>query len=570
MSSRKEIAKFFLHPMLPAAKQYEGLRAYFVEECSARKIALRLGYTLSSFQTLVRNFKANLKEGRKPEFFISHRPGPKTTPKKDLVRMEAITLRKQNYPIYDIQALLRAKGHIISHTAISEILREEGFARLPKRSKAETRQASISRPSTPEVTDVRQLNLSGGRKVTTEYGGFFLFLPILSELGLGEIVATSKYPGTTMIPPVSAILSHLVLKLIDKERQSHINDLNFDEGVGLFAGLNILPKSTAISTYSYRTTRSMNLCFLEKLVHRIHIDILLDAKVFNLDFHPVPHRGEESVLERHWIPSKGKVFKSVLTFFAQDSDTRILCYSNAQVYKRSQSEEVLRFVEFWKRIKGCYPTYLLFDSKLTTYQNLNRLNQKDIYFITIRKRGVNLLKQALSKPKTAWRECRIDTPITIKDYEGKIRQLILKDLRRESPTFMLTNDIKSSARNIITLYSQRARVENSIGENVNFFHLDCLSSDLALNVDFDVTTTVLASLLYRMLASKLSGFESCGPKLLFRKFVLSKATVMVTPQAVKVYFSKRSHNPIVKAAALDKTAPPITWLGNRRTLLIYP
>ena len=159
MPSRKEIAQFFFDPVLPVAKQYEGLRAYFVEECSARKIALRLGYTLSSFQTLVRDFKVNLKEGRKPEFFISHRPGPKTTPKKDIVRMEAITLRKRNYSIYDIQALLEAKGHIISHTAISEILREEGFARLPKRSKAEVRQVSISRPNIPEVTDVRQLKL---------------------------------------------------------------------------------------------------------------------------------------------------------------------------------------------------------------------------------------------------------------------------------------------------------------------------------------------------------------------------------------------------------------------------
>jgi len=276
MPSRKQIAKFFFDPVLPAAKQYEGLRAYFVEECSARKIALRLGYTLSSFQTLVRDFKANLKEGRKPEFFISHRPGPKTTPKKDLVRMEAITLRKQNYSIYDIQALLKTKGHIISHTAISEILREEGFTRLPKRSEAEVRQVSISRPNIPEVTDVRSLNLSEGRKVTTEYGGLFLFLPILSELGLEEMVAASGYPGTAMIPAVSAILSHLVLKLIDKERHSHINDLNFDEGVGLFAGLNVLPKSTAISSYSYRTIRSMNLCFLEKLIHRIHTDILLD------------------------------------------------------------------------------------------------------------------------------------------------------------------------------------------------------------------------------------------------------------------------------------------------------
>ncbi len=389
MPSRREIAKFFLHPILPVAKQYEGLRAYFIEECSAKKITLRLGYTLSSFQTLVRDFEANLKEGREPEFFISHRPGPKAIPKKDIVRMETISLRKQNYSIYDIQALLKTKGHIISHTAISEILREEGFARLPKRTGAEVRQVSIPRSNIPEVTDVRCLNLSGGRKVTTEYGGLFLFLPILSELGLEEIVAASEYPGTTMIPAVSAILSHLVLKFIDKERHSHINALNFDEGAGLFAGLNLLPKSTAISNYSYCTTRSMNICFLEKLIHRIYTDILLDAKVFNLDFHPIPHRGEESVLERRWVPSKGKLFKSVFTFFAQDSNTRILCYSNAQVYKRSQSEEVLKFVEFWKRIKGCYQllsnlTCLVQDLDYSSYstfiQQIHSLSYRNHHF----------------------------------------------------------------------------------------------------------------------------------------------------------------------------------------------
>ena len=77
----------------------------------------------------------------------------------------------------------------------------------------------------------------------------------LARLGFDDLVKHAGYPGSGMVPATSALLSLLALKLIDKERRSHISDFNFDEALGLFAGLNILPKATFATDYSYRTVR---------------------------------------------------------------------------------------------------------------------------------------------------------------------------------------------------------------------------------------------------------------------------------------------------------------------------
>ena len=69
-----------------------------------------------------------------------------------------------------------------------------------------------------------------------------------------------------MIPSVNALLSLLTLKLIDKERLSHIDDFNCDEALGLFAGLNVLPKKSFATDYSYRTVRNHQVQLLEKWV----------------------------------------------------------------------------------------------------------------------------------------------------------------------------------------------------------------------------------------------------------------------------------------------------------------
>ena len=75
--------------------------------------------------------------------------------------------------------------------------------------------------------------------------GIFLFLPLLARLRFDEMVAQAGYPGSGMVPPPAALLSLLTLKLLDKERRSHITDFDLDEALGLFAGLNVLPMLAA-------------------------------------------------------------------------------------------------------------------------------------------------------------------------------------------------------------------------------------------------------------------------------------------------------------------------------------
>jgi hypothetical protein len=196
-----------------------------------------------------------------------------------------------------------------------------------------------------------------------------------------------------MIPAPAALLSLLALKLVDKERRSHIDDFNCDEALGLFAGLNILPKKSFVTDYSYRTVRPQQQALLAGWVRALAPLLFPEAKDFSLDFHPIPYRGDPSGLERHYIPRQGKAMPSVLTFFALENDSRVLCYANANLTRSDQPGELLRFVEFWHGLTGSDPQWLYFDSKLAPYAELSRLNERGIWFVTIRRRGGSLMRR---------------------------------------------------------------------------------------------------------------------------------------------------------------------------------
>ena len=144
------------------------------------------------------------------------------------------------------------------------------------------------------MADRQQLVLSCNEplRVRTRAAGVFLFLPLLAELGFDSLVRKADYPGTKMVPSDAALLSLLVLKLLRKERLSHIDDYNVDAGLGLFAGLNVLPKKSFATDYSYRTQRQHQEKLLGSWVKRLSPIVLPEAKAFSLDFHPIPYRGE--------------------------------------------------------------------------------------------------------------------------------------------------------------------------------------------------------------------------------------------------------------------------------------
>ena len=161
---------------------------------------------------------------------------------------------------------------------------------------------------TPEVADRQQLILSEDDplRLKTRAAGLFLFLPLLARLGFDELVREAGYAGSRMIPADAALLSLLTLKLLDKERRSHIDDFNFEEALGLFAGLNILPKKSFATDYSYRAGPDQQRRLLAGWVRRLAPMLMPGAGAFALDFHPIPYRGDEAVLENHYIPGRAR------------------------------------------------------------------------------------------------------------------------------------------------------------------------------------------------------------------------------------------------------------------------
>jgi len=379
-----------------------------------------------------------------------------------------------------------------------------------------------------------------------------------------------------MIPPVSALLSMLVLKLLDKERRSHIDDFNSDAALGLFAGLNILPKKSFITDYSYRTQRGQQVKLLEGWVSRLSPLLFPEADSFSLDFHTIPYRGETAELENHYVPLRGKACPSVLTFFAQERNSQVLCYANANLVRDAQAGELRKFVQFWHDVAGRNPQWLYFDSKLVPYTELSWLTEQKIWFATIRRRGCAVLRRLASLPDSQWRSAVIDIPkrrhqhieyvderIRLDNYVGEARQVAVRGLGHEAPTLFLSNHLEISPRELIMNYARRNGIEDSLGSSVDFFHLDCLSSEVRLNVDLDTVMTVIAHGCYRWLATRLHGFGHAKPKSVYRKFVETSGDIEIEKgRRIVVYFDRRSHNPIIREAQFDQAPIRIPWLAN--------
>jgi hypothetical protein len=563
--------RFFLEPCHTRQRQYEALRAYFVEKLPSQEVARRFGYQPGSFRILCYRFRHFMDR----DFFRDIPHGPKTQPKKDAVRLRVIELRKQNCSIYDIRDELQRSGkNHLSSTAIAEVLREEGFSRLPRR--ADDERPQMPRPTADAVADVRQFSMEA-RDFTTHAGGLFLLLPLIARLDFDSLVRKSEFPGSKMIPATHAFRSALILKLLGKSRRSHVMDLVFDEGVALAAGLNAIPKSGFMWQYSCRLGRNAIARLLGAWIERLRDEKIVDASSFNLDFHSISFFGEDPFIEKHYVPRRSQRRKAVLAFLAQDANGQLFCYSNTDLRKGEESDEVLRFVDFWEGRYGERPRHLVFDSKLTTYANLSELNQKGIIFITLRRRFPALLAEIATIPRSAWRKIELDIPhrkfktprvidqrVELAEYDGTLRQLLVGDLGHDEPTILLTNDFNSTPKAIITRYARRMLIENGLSDCIDFFHLDSLSSAVALNVDFDVLLTVIASGIYRLFAKSLRGYERAQARQVFRRFLDTTAGVSVSRTGVAVRLPRRAHNPILIDSGLIGSTTVIPWLWGRK------
>ena len=573
-----QAAAFFLSPQPPLQRQYEALRAFFVEEFPSAEAAQRFSYSPGAFRVLVHQFRHDPE--KRSAFFRQPQRGPHSAPARDRVRESAVALRKRNLSVYDIQCELAQAGQHISINALTVLLREEGFARLPRR-RDEERPASL-KPETAEVADVRRLDLSP-RSFRTAAAGLFLFVPLLEGIDLKRVVEAGRLPGSKMIPAEQAVRSLLALKLLGTERKSHVMDLVFDPAIALFAGLNVVPKRSYLAAYSSRMDHRANLRLMDAWFDEVEGAGLPHGSSLDLDFHTVPANTATEPLEKHYVSSRSRRQQGILVFLARDAEQRVFRYANAGIPKAGQADEILRFIEFWKGHTGKLPAELIFDSQLTTHKNLSKLNQQDIGFITLRRRSRKMLAEIYSRPSSAWQRITLDsltrtlrTPrvldecVTLKGYDGLLRQLTVIDLGHEEPTVVLTNNFKVGQAALITRYAQRMLIENSISEAIQFFHLDALSSMVGLKVDFDLQLTLMASSLYRLMAQRIGReYQRAQPKTIFRNLLDLSAKVDIETARVIVTIDKRAHNPFLVASGLADKPANMSWFGDKQLLIRF-
>jgi hypothetical protein len=346
----------------------------------------------------------------------------------------------------------------------------------------------------------------------------------------------------------------------------------------LFAGLNVIPKRSLLTEYSCRIQPPCYPKLMRNWFDAMTQLGLQHGSSFDLDFHTIPFHGEDALIEKHYVSKRSRRQKGILAFLAQDGEKRFFCYANTDLRKDQQDDEILQFVKFWKKRTGQLPEELIFDSKLTTYANLHRLNRQGVQFITLRRRSPNIKQQLADMPRSAWRRIELqgvsriyktprilDKRITLKDYKGEIRQVAVMDLGHEEPTLLLTNQLRRSAAKLIGRYAQRMLIENNIADGVRFFHMDALSSAVALKVNCDVQLTLMASSLYRHFGQRIGhGYERAKSPCIFGDFIDASATIMIDDRTVSVKFQKRAHNPLLLAAGFHDTDIRIPWLVNKR------
>ncbi len=569
-----DLAQVFLSPQNTAHRQYEALRAYFVEQLPGPEVARRFGYTPGSLQQLVHQFRQHPQR----TFFIE--PQQRGVKPDESLRRQIVQLRKQNLSVYDISEALKKEGTPRTAAAVAHVLRQEGFAKLPRR--CDDERPPGTKPTAADPADARTLSLEP-RTVRTKFGGLFLFLPALVELGFDSVIRSCGFPGTQMIPAAHAMRSLLALKLFGTQRHTHVMSAVLDEGLALFAGLNVVPKRSFLTEYSCRVAPA---CYPKLMRHWFDAITGLGLKhgtSFDLDFHTIPFHGEDALLEKHYVSKRSRRQKGILAFLAQDGEQRFFCYANTDLRKEQQNDEILAFVRFWKARTGKVPEELIFDSKLTTYTNLNQLNRQHVQFITLRRRSPQLVHDLLARPRSAWRRIELEgvsrqykTPrildecVTLAGYEGPLRQIAVTELGHEEPTLLLTNQLKRSAPKLIERYARRMLIENNIEDGVDFFHMDALSSAVALKVNCDVQLTLMASSLYRHMAQRIgNGYETAKSRHLFRDFIDATAAIEIDERSIWVRFQKRAHNPLLLAAGYDQTKTPIPWLGNRCLRFVF-
>lgn len=570
--------KYFKEPQSITQKQYEALRCYFAEGVKAEDVAKRFGYTYRGFTTIVSDFRKKLKDfAQQDPFFQPRSKGRKKSVSVGKVRELVIDLRKKYYSIEDIKVVLDSKQLSVSEKTIYTILKEEGFSKLPRRLKSTKEQ--LEHPGIEAAKST--MLVFKAEEFKSISAGIMTLLPYIEHYGIREAIEQSFFPETKTINKLSSILSFVALKASDISRYTADDLWCMDRGMGLFAGLNVLPKAAWFTSYSHRVTKEMNRSFLVSL-HKIWNREGLLGDTISLDFTAMPYWGEGIHLENNWSGKRGRALSSMLAVLAHDPDSGIIDYGDADVKHSNESSVVLEFLDFYygdsSRSEGPLK-YLVFDSKFTNYENLNKLDKDGIKFLTIRRRGKNLVERINQMPSNEWKKIRVeasgnkkrllkvlDEQVSLSGYEGNIRQIIITGNGKIKPAIIITNEMELPVEGIVRKYARRWLVEKTISEQIEFFHLNKMSSSMVIKVDFDLTMSILTHNLFRLFARDMERYARVSDMRLYREFIKNAADIKIAEDNIVVQLKKKRSLPMV-VETLDRFKEmEYSWLGNKKLI----
>jgi len=572
------LGDYFKKPVSPRQKQYETIRAIAIDGNSVEDTAKRFGYKACTVYSLLRDAKAG-----RIELFPVVKKGPQQKRTNQDVRDKIIEYRKIRLSTPDICERLAEDTIKISSRTVERILKDAGFGKLKRRTNKElgiTLKNEII-PDRSEHLDFLKLEPFD---IDCPFAGCFFFIPYILESGVIDLLKECELPDSSDIGSIQACLSMLLLKLMGRKRLSHIGSYDKEPGLGIFAGLNVLPKPTYMNTYSCRCSELQVMNLQSKAVAGLKKKYpdLYCSDYINLDFHSIPHCGDESEMEKVWCGSRGKTMKGANTVFVQDSQSNTILYTRADILRNEEVKEVKKFVAYWKKINGRVNETLVFDCKFTAYKVLDELEDDKIKFITLRKRSAKLIKDTLDLPATNWKKIHISIPkrkyknvsvheseVKLKDCRNTFRQIAVKDHGRNNPIFIITNNKDLSMKDILEVYAKRWRIENKLAELVAFFNLNALSSPIMIRIHFDILWTLIADTLYHRFAQDLRRFEKNIAPTIFRKFIDMPGRVVYDGNKFSIKIRKRAHTPILKEVEKLQNPFQVPWLSGKTVEIVW-
>jgi transposase len=562
------LADYFINPPSQRQKQYEVVRAIILENQSADTVAKKFGYKINTIYSLVRDFKAG-----KIELFPTVHKGPtqRRTPLDH--QNKIVTYREEGLSVPDIYRRLVDEKINLSERTVGRIIEDAGFPKLKRRTNKELGKTAKNKimPARSEHLDFSALKPFD---VDCSVAGVFFFLPYILKSGILNILKKCKLPESSILGSLQACLSMLFLKLVGANRLSHMGKYDQEQGLGVFAGLNVLPKPTYMSTYSCRCSDEQLLNLQKDIVtiFKEKYPEFYNGEFINLDFHSIPHYGDESEMEKVWCGARGKAMKGANTFFAQNSESNAIVYTKADILRSEEVHEIKKFVTYWKSIKGNVDETLVFDSKVTTYKILDELEG----------RHNSLIKKTLELPKNEWKKVNISIPkrkytavsvheneVSLRGCKHTFRQIIIKDHGRNKPTFVLTNDKELPLKSVLEVYAKRWHMENTLAELVGFFNLNALSSPIMIRIHFDILWTMVANTLYHLFAQDLRRFEKALAPTVFRNFIDMPGRIIYDGEKFLVKIRKRAHTPILKNVEHLQKPFQVPWLDGKTVEIIW-